>query len=51
MNIEEQFNIIAKEYDVKRKNFIPCFDDYYENTTKLITSNCHSRRARGQEGL
>lgn len=39
MNIEEQFNIIAKEYDVNRKNFIPCFDDYYENTTKLITSN------------
>ena len=39
MNIEEQFNIIAKEYDIKRKNFIPCFDDYYENTTKLITSN------------
>ena len=38
MNIEEQFNLIAKEYDVNRKKFIPCFDDYYENTTKLITS-------------
>ena len=21
------------------KKFIPCFDDYYENTTKLIVSN------------
>lgn len=39
MNIEEQFNLIAREYDANRKKFIPCFDDYYENTTKLITSN------------
>ena len=39
MNIEEQFNLIAKEYDANRKKFIPCFDDYYENTTKMITSN------------
>lgn len=39
MNIEEQFNIIAREYDANRKKFIPCFDDYYENTTKLIISN------------
>lgn len=38
-NIEEQFNLIAKEYDVNRKKFIPCFDDYYENTTRLIVSN------------
>lgn len=39
MNIEEQFNLIAKEYDVNRRRFIPCFDDYYEQTTKLIVSN------------
>ncbi len=39
MNIEEQFNLIAEEYDANRKKFIPCFDDYYENTTKLIVSN------------
>ena len=39
MNIEEKFNIIAKEYDVNRKNFIPCFDDFYGNATKMITSN------------
>ena len=39
MNIETQFNLIAEEYDMNRKKFIPCFDDYYENVTKLITSN------------
>lgn len=39
MNIEEQFNLISKEYDVNRRRFIPCFDDYYEQTTKLIVSN------------
>lgn len=39
MNIEEQFNYIAKEYDINRKKFIPCFNDYYENTTKFILSN------------
>ncbi len=39
MNIEEQFNLIAKEYDCNRKKFIPCFDDYYENSTRFILSN------------
>lgn len=39
MNIEEQFNIIAKEYDSNRKKFIPCFDDYYNSTTRFILSN------------
>lgn len=39
MNIEEQFNLIAEEYDVNRKKFIPCFEDYYKNTTKFIVSN------------
>lgn len=39
MNIEEQFNLIAKEYDANRKKFIPCFDDYYISTTKFIASN------------
>lgn len=38
MNIEEQFNLIAKEYDSNRKKFIPCFDDYYITTTKMIAS-------------
>ena len=39
MNIEEQFNLIAQEYDANRKKFIPCFDDYYISTTKFIASN------------
>ena len=29
MNMEQQFNQIAKEYDANRKKFIPCFDDFY----------------------
>ena len=36
--IETQFNRIAKEYDANRRRFIPCFEDYYEQTTKLILS-------------
>ncbi len=36
--IENQFNRIAQEYDANRRRFIPCFDDYYEQTTKLILS-------------
>lgn len=39
MSIEEQFNLIAEEYDVNRKKFIPCFNDYYESSTKFIAAN------------
>ncbi|MDO5603242.1 MAG: class I SAM-dependent methyltransferase, partial [Oscillospiraceae bacterium] len=39
MSINEQFNIIAKEYDSKRRIFIPCFQDYYEATTDFIAAN------------
>ena len=39
MNIEEQFNLIAKEYDNNRRKFIPCFDDFYQQTTEFIVSN------------
>ena len=39
MDIEKQFNLIAEEYDSGRKQFIPCFDDFYQTTTKFITSN------------
>ena len=39
MDIKEQFNLIAEEYDKNRKKFIPCFEDYYINTTKFIASN------------
>lgn len=41
-DIEEQFNLIAKRYDENRRKFIPCFDDYYEATTKMILSNIDS---------
>ena len=42
MNIAEQFNLVSKEYDANRKKFIPCFVDYYENTTKFILSNINT---------
>lgn len=35
MNIQDQFNLIAKEYDENRKKSIPCFEDYYVSTTTL----------------
>lgn len=38
MDIEQQFNLIAEEYDSNRRRFIPCFDDFYKNTTELIVS-------------
>ena len=38
MSIKEQFNFVAKEYDANRKKFIPCFNDYYESTTRFIAS-------------
>lgn len=41
-DIEKQFNLIAKKYDQNRRKFIPCFDDYYESTTKMILSNIDS---------
>lgn len=39
MDIKEQFNLIADEYDSNRRKFIPCFDDFYKNTTDFICSN------------
>ena len=39
VKIEAQFNLIAEEYDCNRRKFIPCFDDYYENSTKFIISS------------
>ena len=38
MTIEEQFNKIANEYDENRRRFIPCFEDFYVNTTRMIFS-------------
>lgn len=39
MDIEKQFNLIAEEYDINRRKFIPCFDDFYKSTTEFIVSN------------
>lgn len=39
MDIEKQFNRIAEEYDNNRRKFIPCFDDFYKNTTEFVASN------------
>lgn len=39
MDIKDQFNTVADEYDRNRKKFIPCFEDFYINTTDLIASN------------
>lgn len=39
MDIQTQFNIIAEEYDINRRNFIPCFDDFYDGTTRFIAAN------------
>ena len=39
MEIEKQFNRIAEEYDCNRRKFIPCFEDFYINTTKFIAAN------------
>jgi ubiquinone/menaquinone biosynthesis C-methylase UbiE len=36
MNIQEQFNLVAKEYDENRRKFIPCFDDYYAAATDFV---------------
>ena len=37
VDIQEQFNKIAREYDVNRRKFIPCFDEFYLKTTAFIT--------------
>ena len=39
LDIKEQFNLVAEEYDKNRRKFIPCFDDYYIKTTEFIASN------------
>jgi len=34
--VKEQFDLIAKQYDVQRRKFIPCFDDYYVRSVSLL---------------
>ncbi|MEE1211091.1 MAG: methyltransferase domain-containing protein [Treponema sp.] len=42
MNIQEQFNLVAKEYDENRRYFIPCFDDYYAGATDFVAKSLKS---------
>ena len=37
--IAEQFDLVSSEYDLQRKKFIPCFDDYYITTTDFIAKS------------
>ena len=37
--IKEQFDLIAEEYDKNRRRFIPCFEDHYGTSTRLIAQN------------
>ena len=39
MDIEKQFNLVANEYDKNRRKFLPCFDDFYIDTTSFIVHN------------
>lgn len=36
MDIRQHFNQIARDYDSKRKIFVPCFDDFYGTAIDLI---------------
>jgi tRNA (cmo5U34)-methyltransferase len=36
--IKERFNSAAEEYDSRRRNLIPCFDDYYETMTNFLSN-------------
>lgn len=44
MDVEQQFNLIAAEYDANRRKFIPCFDDFYQSTTELLVGNLPAPR-------
>lgn len=39
MEIGEAFNLAASRYDDSRRDFIPCFDEFYKETTKFIAFN------------
>ena len=43
MTVQEQFNLIAKEYDENRRKFIPCFDDYYISSTNFAAKSLRAK--------
>ena len=44
MTIDEQFNLVAKEYDTDRRKFLPCFDAFYKETTDFIAHSIPTPR-------
>jgi len=44
MGIQEQFNMIAAEYDQNRRKFIPCFADFYQGSTDFLAANLDEPR-------
>ena len=44
MGIGEQFNKVAEEYDANRRRFIPCFDEFYDETTAFIAASIGAPR-------
>ena len=44
MKIDEQFNLVAKEYDEGRRRFVPCFDEFYAGTTDFIARSIPAPR-------
>lgn len=44
-SIENQFNLVAKEYDENRRKFISCFDDYYYSTTDFLAKSISERKS------
>lgn len=43
MTVQEQFNLIAKEYDENRRKFIPSFDDYYISSTDFAAKSLRAK--------
>ena len=45
MNIQKQFNLVANEYDKNRRAFLPCFDDFYIDTTSFLANKNHTHES------
>lgn len=43
ITVQEQFNLIAKEYDENRRKFIPCFDEYYISSTNFAAKSLEKK--------
>lgn len=45
-DISRQFSLIATDYDKDRPKFIPCFNDFYDKCTAIITTLIGNHRPR-----